>query len=330
MRAAMITEPGTIQVTETETPSIGTGDARVRVEAAALNHRDNWRLAGSRDQPFPYIPGSDVAGVVDEVGPGVDGVEPGDRVVICPMSTCGTCRFCREGPEHHCSSFSVFDGAFAEYCTVEADRLVALPNSVGYVEAAALPVAYITAWRMLTVADVGPTDRVFVPGATGGVGLAASQLAHIRGASVIGTTRWERKVDRLEALGVTWPICADDPETIRRAVEEIGTVDATINHLGGPFTTLGVEVLRRGGVMAVCGRTAGNSSEIDNRTLYWQHKSIVGSTLGTQTDLETLVTLVADGRLEPVIGHRFDLGDIDRAFEVMDQGDVFGKIVVVP
>ncbi|THE62711.1 alcohol dehydrogenase [Salinadaptatus halalkaliphilus] len=336
MRVAAITDsdrPTEIEIGEREDPSPSNGQAVVRVEAASLNHRDLWKLRDDDRLPeeqLPFVPGGDLAGTVVETGPDVSRVAVGDRIVLCPLESCGTCRFCREGPENMCENYSSYDGAFAERALVDASRLISLPDDVSVVEAAALPIAYTTAYRMLERGETTAGDRVFVPGATGGVGIAAVQLANAIGAETIGTSRSADKLERVEAEGLDHAIRAEEPDELRAAVEEIGEVDVTINHLGGPFTRVGVDVLRTNGAMVVCGRTAGRYPEFDARDLYFGHKRILGSTLGTQPDLERLVGFVADGRLESVIAQRYPLDETAAAFEAMRDSEMVGKLVIEP
>lgn len=335
MRAAAFTEltgPDGVSIVEQPTPEPGPGEAVVAVGAAAVNRHDLWILQGDSamvdTDDLPFVSGLDVAGEVSAVGSGVSGVEPGDRVVLCPNQTCGTCRFCREGPENLCESFSLFHGGLAESALVRADRLIPLPESVDIETAAALPTAYMTAYQMLRRAEVGPNDLVFVPGATGGVGVASVQLAEIFGANTIGTSSSADKLEQVEALGLDHAIQGTDPDTLRTAVEDIGAPDAVLNHLGGSYTDLGLDVLRRGGRMVVCGRTAGGRSEINIPDLFLRHKRIIGSTMGTQTDLQTLCSLVADGKLSPEIEATYPLAETGDAFRAMENRETVGKLLV--
>jgi NADPH2:quinone reductase len=337
MRAAAFSEltgPDGVSIVNRPTPEPGRGEAVVTVEACAINRHDLWILEGDSAMvdadDLPFVTGLDVAGTVDAVGEGVTGVEPGDRVVLCPNETCGTCRYCREGPENLCENFSLYHGGLAEAARVRADRLVALPDGVDVVEAAALPTAYMTAFHMLRRVDAGPGDLVFVPGVTGGVGVAGVQLADALGAHTVGTSSSREKLSRVESLGLDHAVESTDPDEIRAAVGDIGTVDGVLNHLGGEYTQVGLDVLRRGGRMAVCGRTAGGTSEIDIPDLFLGHKRVIGSTMGTQGDLERLVGLVADGELTPEIDETYPLAETGAAFAAMQDRDSVGKLVVTP
>jgi NADPH2:quinone reductase len=336
MRAAAFAElvgPDGVDVVERADPTPGEGEVVVDVRACSINHHDLWILEGDSamvsDDVLPFVSGLDVAGVVHEAGPGT-GVEAGDRVVLCPNETCGTCRYCREGPENLCSSFSLYHGGLAELATVEATRLIDLPEGVSFVDAAALPTAYLTAWHMMRKAEVGAGDLVFVPGATGGVGVACVQLCDVVGARTVGTSTSAEKLGRLADLGCDHRVETADTDEMVEAVREIGEVDATLNHLAGEYVEVGLKVLRRGGKQVVCGRTAGRKSEFGAAPFFLGHQEIIGSTMGTQPELETLVGLVVEGELEPVVGGTFPLSETDEAFRTMADRTVFGKLVVEP
>ncbi|KAB1186619.1 MULTISPECIES: alcohol dehydrogenase catalytic domain-containing protein [Haloferax] len=337
MRAAAFTDligPDGVSLIEQPTPEPGPTEAVVDVEAASINRHDLWILEGDSAMVtadnLPFVSGLDLAGEVRAVGDDVTSVTPGDRVVLCPNETCGVCRFCREGPENLCESYSLYHGGLAEAACVEAARLVTLPDSVEMTQAAALPTAYMTAYQMLRRARVGPTDLVFIPGATGGVGVAGVQLASIFGARTIGTSSSRDKLDQLEGIGLAHAIQGTDPDDLRESVQAIGTPDAVLNHLGGAYTGLGLDVLRRGGRMVVCGRTAGQFSDIDIADLFLGHKRVIGSTMGTQTDLETLVELVAEGALTPIIDDTYLLEQTGDAFAAMQNRESVGKLVITP
>jgi len=335
MRAAAFTDlvgPDGVSVVDRPDPEPDRDEAVVDVEACSINRHDLWILEGDSAMvdadDLPFVSGLDVAGTVREVGPDATGVEPGERVVLCPNETCGTCRFCREGPENLCERFALYHGGLAERARVSADRLVALPDGVDAATAAALPTAYMTAYRMLQRADVEAGDRVFVPGATGGVGVATVQLCGALGLESVGTSRSAAKLDRVREVGLDREIESADVDEIEAAVDD--PADAVVNHLGGEFSELGQSVLRRGGTMVVCGRTAGGTSEFDVADLFLGHKRILGSTMGTQPDLERLVELVADGAFEPVIDDTYPLAETDEAFAAMRERESVGKLVVAP
>ncbi|MEF8806490.1 quinone oxidoreductase family protein [Natronomonas sp.] len=336
MRVAAFTDFGDgddVEIQERPDPEPGPEEAVIDVEACSINRHDLWILQGDSAMvtggALPFVSGLDASGVVREAGDRA-AVSEGDRVLLCPNQTCGTCEFCREGPETHCKQFMLYHGALAEQALVDASRLISLPDSVGFREAAALPTAYLTAWRMLEVGDVGPTDLVFVPGATGGVGVAAVQLAGVLGAETIGTSTSRRKLARLEELGCDSTIQSADPDELVHEVRGIGDPDVVINHLGGEFTQAGLEVMERAGTMVICGRTAGGSSSFKVAPFFLQHQEIVGSTMGTQPELETLVELLAEEAFDPPVGDTYTLAETGAAFDDMIERDAFGKLIVEP
>lgn len=337
MRVAAFTSfdgPDGVRIRERDDPEPGAGEAVVDVEACSTNRHDLWIAEGDSamvgEDVLPFVSGLDPAGTVRSVGDGVSAVAPGDRVVLCPNETCGVCEHCREGPETLCSEFGLYHGGLAERARVDATRLVAVPESLSFRAAAALPTAYVTAWRMLERAALKPGDLVLVPGATGGVGVATVQLADVLNVETIATSRSERKLDRLADLGADHRIESDDPEALAAAVRDIGRPEAVINHLAGPFTRPAAEVMARGGRMVVCGRTAGSVSAFDVPDLFIGHKRILGSTMGTQGDLRRLVGLAAEGTYEPAIGGTYGLESTAEAFADMQQCEAFGKLVVEP
>ncbi|WP_336343389.1 alcohol dehydrogenase catalytic domain-containing protein [Halalkalicoccus ordinarius] len=337
MRVAAFSEligPDGVSIEERDDPRPEPSQAVVDVEACAINRHDLWILQGDSAMvdaaDLPFVSGLDVAGVVERVGEDCD-VDPGDRVVLCPNQSCGTCRYCREGPENRCVEFSLYHGGLAEEALVSADRLVRLPDGVGPAAAAALPTAYVTAWHMIRRAGIGPGDRVLVPGATGGVGVAAIQLLGVLGARSVGSSRSAERLERVAALGADHTIESDDPEEMADEVLEVGETTAVLNHLGGGgYLKAGLRTLERGGRMVVCGRTAGDVGEIDVSSVFLSHHHVIGSTMGTQPDLERLVEMTADGALEPVVDGEFDLEETAAAFAAMQEDDTVGKLIVRP
>lgn len=337
MHVAAITgfeAPESIEIQERKEPTPGSGEAIVDVKAASLNRHDLWILQGDsamvgRDI-LPFVTGLDAAGTVSSVGEGVTNLAVGDRVVLCPNQTCGVCRFCTNGPENECEEFDMFRGGLAEQICVDANRLVPLPNDVSATEAASLPTAYVTVWHMLRRAEVSGGDFVFIPGATGGVGVAAVQLADILGSQTIATSGNRGKLDWVGDIGADHLIQSRDIEEITAAVEDVGAPDVVLNHLGGQYTQLGLDVMERSGRMVICGRTTGGKSEIDITDLFLNFKRVLGSTMGTMADLERLVDLVTSGAFSPVVGETYDLEETADAFADMAGSDRFGKPVIQP
>ncbi|MFC7236273.1 alcohol dehydrogenase catalytic domain-containing protein [Halosegnis marinus] len=334
MRAAAFAEltgPDGVELIEQEAPEAGPGEAVVEVRACSINRHDLWILQGHsamiRGEELPFVSGLDPAGLVREAGEGAP-VEEGDRVLLCPNQTCGTCDRCREGPENTCESFSLYHGGLAEQALVDADRLIPVPDDLSLAAASALPTAYLTAWHMLKKADVTAGDRVFVPGATGGVGLAGCQLAGVLGAESVGTTTSERKAERLADFADEVVVGRDAGDIVAAAGE--GSADAALNHLSGEFTDVCGRVLRTAGTQVVCGRTAGETLDQHSAPFFLSHQAILGSTMGTQPELERLVGMAAEGRFDPLVDRTYPLDETATAFADMEERDAFGKLVVTP
>ena len=336
MRVAAFTEltgPDGVELLEHPDPTPSHGEAVVDVEACSINRHDLWILEGDSamvsEDALPFVSGLDVAGVVREAGPDAE-VAAGDRVLLCPNLTCGSCQYCREGPENRCESFNLYHGGLAEQALVDGSRLIPLPDDLSSRTAATLPTAYLTAWHMLGKAEATAGDLLFVPGATGGVGVALVQLADVLGARTVGTSTSSRKLDRLADLGCDHTVQSADPDEIVEAVGDVGTVDASLNHLAGPYTEVGLRVLKRDGTQVICGRTAGPNCEFAAAPFFLNHQTVVGSTMGTQPELARLVDLVDEGAFDPVVGDTYSLDETGQAFADMQERDAFGKLVVEP
>lgn len=336
MRAAAFTEligPEGVEVIERDDPEPGDGEAVVDVRACSINRHDLWIL--QNDSPLvgenavPFVSGLDVAGVVSEAGSGA-GVSEGDRVVLCPNQTCGECQYCREGPENLCQAFMLYHGGFAEKAKVEGSRLVPIPDDMSFEKASALPTAYLTAWHMFRKADVSAGDLLFVPGATGGVGVAAVQLANATGARTIGTSTSAEKIERLEEIGCDHTVQSADPDEIVGELHGFDQVDAVINHLSGEFTKLGLRLMKRGGTQVICGGTADTTNTFSTPPFFLNQQEVVGSTMGTQPELEKLVELVDEGAFDPVIYETYPLEETGDAFADLQDRDAFGKLIIEP
>ena len=188
----------------------------------------------------------------------------------------------------------------------------------------------MTAYHMMRRADVGAGDLVLVPGATGGVGVAAIQLLDAVGARSVGTSTSERKLAELEARGVDHTIHSADVDEIADEMRAIHTADAMLNHLVGAYTQLGLETVKCGGTVAICGRTADGRSTIDLQQFFLGPQEVVGSTMGTQPELSTLVELLADDAFDPPVEDTYPLADAGDAFDAMIERDAFGKLIVEP
>jgi NADPH:quinone reductase-like Zn-dependent oxidoreductase len=341
MRAALFHEhggPEVLRVEEVAPPRPAEGEALVRVRAAALNHLDLWVRRGLPLQiPLPHIGGSDVAGVVEQLGPGVEGWAPGDRVVVNPSLWCGRCRACIRGQESMCARFRVLGehtpGALAELVVVPASNLYHLPEHVPFETAAALPVSYQTAWRaLISRARLRAGEEVLVLGASGGTAMAALQIARLAGARVYAVTSGAEQVARVRDLGadVTYDREAVDFSTeVYRDTGKRG-VDVVVENVGAATWRQSLRALAKGGRLVTYGATSGPQGDTDLRALFWKQLEIIGSTMASRAEFEQVLDIAFRGALTPVIDSMFPLEEVRRAHERLEAGEHFGKIVLRP
>ncbi|MCS6963662.1 zinc-binding dehydrogenase [Thermoflexus sp.] len=333
-------DPDVLEAAELPTPHPGPGEVLVRVRACAMNHLDLWVRRGipSLRLEMPHILGSDVAGVVAEVGPEISGIEVGDRVVVNATLSCGQCEFCLRGEDNRCRQGGILGehvrGGYAEYVVVPARNLLKLPEGFPFEEAAAASLVFLTAWHMLiTRGALRPGEDVLIVGAGGGVNTAALQIAKLAGARVIVVASNPEKAERARALGADHVIDrSQEPDWSRAAWQWTGRrgVDVVVDNVGRATWMKSIRVLRPGGRMLVVGATSGpNPEDFDIRYVFSRQISILGSTMGTQHDFRTVMGLIFAGRLRPVIDRVLPLtpAGAREGHRLLESGAVFGKIV---
>ena len=315
----------------------GPHDVVVAVKAAALNHLDLFVVGGlpGVSHSFPFVLGGDGAGVVEAVGPAVTGVKPGDRVLINPGLWCGRCDFCLDGEQSMCTSYSLLGehlpGTLAEAVRVPEANVHPLPADVSWPDAAAFPLAFLTAWRMLvTKARLLPHETVLIWGIGGGVALAALAIAKHAGARAIVTSGSDEKLARARALGADETINyrnQDVAKEVRRLTNKRGA-DVVVENTGEQTWETSLKALARAGRLVTCGGTTGPMVTTDVRRLFWHQYTIMGSTMGNRREFEAVATLFARGELKPVVDSVVPLARARSAFERMQRGEQFGKVVV--
>jgi len=320
---------------EAPDPVPAAGAALVRVRACALNHLDLWQRRGIERVriPFPHISGADVAGEL--VDPGSSGIAPGTRVMLQPGISCGRCEACLAGRDNECPSYDVLGyqsaGGYAELVTVPAANVIPVDDTVDFVEAAAFPLTFLTAWHMLvTRARLAAGEDVLVLAGGSGVGQAAIQIAKLHGARVIATAGSEEKMDRARAIGADAVLNhhADDlPKRVRELTAGHG-VQVVVEHVGQATWDRSVKCLARGGRLVTCGATTGHGAQIDLRFLFGRQLSLLGSYMGAKGELLTAARLFAAGRLRPIIDRVYPLRDAAAAQERLETAGQFGKIVL--
>jgi 2-desacetyl-2-hydroxyethyl bacteriochlorophyllide A dehydrogenase len=342
MRCVRIHEHGGVDkllLEEVPTPTIGPNDVLVRVKATSVNHLDLWvrqGLPGVRF-PLPMIPGVDAAGIAEGVGEAVRHVRIGDRVVVAQGISCGHCKQCLNGNENLCKEYRLIgehrDGADAEYIAVPGRNILKLPDSVTFEKAAAAALVFLTAWQMLVdKARVQPAEDVLIVGASSGVGSAGLQIAKMLGARVIATTSSPEKAARLKELGADVVInyrTQDALEEVRRLTDKKG-VEVVFDHVGASVWEQNIMSLAKGGRLVTCGATSGHEAKTDLRYVFYKQLQILGSTMGRKGDLVTILKLIEQGKLKPVIDRVLPLTEVCAAHELVESGRHFGKVVLIP
>lgn len=314
----------------------GPRDVLVRIQAAALNRLDLFVVGGlpHTNPTWPHIMGSDGTGIIEAVGSAVSELSPGDRVVINPGLGCRRCKACQAGELPFCREFRILGehlpGTLAEYVVVPADNLAPAPQGFSVPEAAAFALATLTAYRMLHGrARVQPDQTVLVWGAGGGVAQAAIQIARLAGARVIATSSTAVKRKLATLLGAEWTLDHTTDDVARRVREMTGVgADIVVDSVGEATWPSSLRALRPGGTLVTCGATSGPHVALDIRKLFWFQWSLLGSTMGSDTEFKAIVELARQGELRPVIDSVVPLADAPAALAKLASGAQAGKLVI--
>lgn len=342
MKAVQFAEHGdrdVIEYGEFPDPEPGRGEVVVDVKAAALNHLDVWTRRGlpGLDLEMPHVPGSDMAGVVSELGEGVTRFEEGDRVALIAGVAGGGDEFSRHGDPTLAPDFHIIGehvrGVHSEYAAVPAENLVPVPDGVRWETAGSASLVFQTAWRMLVDrADVEPGEKVLVHGASGGVGHAAVQIADYAGAEVFATASTDEKLEYAADCGADHLINYEEEEFSSRVYELTGKrgVDVVVDHIGEATYEDSLKSLRKGGRLVTCGATTGGNPGAGLNRIFWNQLQIIGSTMATPGQADDALELVWDGTFEPRVREVLPMSETARAHEMIENREGFGKVVVIP
>ncbi len=318
-------------------PQIGPQEALIRVKACALNHLDIWIRQGNPAYsiPFPHVGGSDVSGIVEQIGTQVEGVSSGARVFVSPGISCWQCEYCLAGRDNMCRSYHLLGtkthGGYAEYVKVPFRNVLPMPENLTFEQAAAFPLVSVTASHMLfPLANLQHGETVLVMGAGSGVGMMAVQLAKLAGARVLATVGSDDKVPKGVVLGADAVINHTREQVsdrVRMLTEGRG-VDVVIEHIGPEVWDSCLDSLTRGGRLITCGATTGAEVKLNLRYLYSRQLTVKGSYMGTRAELVKATELMSQGRLMVVVDRTFPLRDARAAQELMLSRKFFGKIVL--
>ncbi|MBX7083968.1 MAG: zinc-binding dehydrogenase [Nannocystaceae bacterium] len=342
MRAVTFHRHGDPSVLTPETladPTPGAQQVLVRVHACALNRLDLWVRGGLPGMrlPLPHVLGSDIAGVVEDTGAGVDPALRDREVVINPGLSCGTCESCLSGWDNLCPRYRILGetapGGYCERIAVPVANLLPKPANLDMVAAASLPLVLLTAWQMLVVrARVAPGDIVLLHAVGSGVGVAALQIAKLHGATVIALASSDAKLERARALGADATVRSDDAQwpAAVRAVAGVGKrgVDIVVEHTGKDTWPESLKLARKGGVVVTCGASSGYEAVTDLRHVFFRQLQILGSTMGSKSLLHRILPLVERGAIVPVVDRSFELEQAEAAHRHLESRAQFGKVVL--
>jgi NADPH:quinone reductase-like Zn-dependent oxidoreductase len=299
------------------------------MKAASLNHLDLWLVGGAQRVEPPRVLGADGAGVVAESGD--PRWKAGDDVVLYPVSCCWQCEQCLAGRQVFCARFGIFgehtDGTACEFFQVPAPNVYRRPSGLSWEEAAAFPLTFLTAWRMIvTRARLQPRETMLVVGAGAGVAVAAMVIGRHLGARVLATSRSKAKRERARELGAE---ATFDSAGFSRPVKEAsgGGVDVVFEHVGPATLDESIRSIKKGGRIVFCGSTSGVKAEVNMPRLFFGHADLLGSTMGNTGEFEQVLGAL-EGGMRPVVDSAFALDDAVSALEHLDRGEQFGKVVL--
>lgn len=319
-------QPWSIQ--EVADPLLRNGRVAIRVWAAAFNHRDLWITKGMyAGIKYPIILGSDGSGIIEEVGGDLDRGLLGQEVILNPGHLWGN------NEAVQAKDFEVFglprNGTFAELVTIPVKYVHPKPKHLTFEQAAALPLAGVTAFRALFArAKAQSTDKVLISGIGGGVALFALQFALAKGCEVWVTSGSEKKIKGAKAIGAKGGVNYRSKDWHKTLKEKAGGFDVIIDGAGGPGFSQLIDVAAPGGRIALYGGTTGNYESLSPQKIFWKQLSILGSTMGSENDFYNMLTFVNKHKIVPVIDEVFPFDEAVAAAEKMDRGEQFGKVVL--
>ncbi|MDH5402217.1 MAG: zinc-binding dehydrogenase [Candidatus Heimdallarchaeota archaeon] len=341
MKAAILNQhgdPSVFEISDVDIRKIDDFEIKIDVKSFALNHLDLWIRRGNPAWtiPFPHISGTDMAGVVSEIGTKVKGVSIGDRVTVNPGISCLRCKYCRLGQQSMCRTFHILGsgawGGAAEQVIVPNKNVIKMPDSISFEHGAAAPLTFLTVYRMLrTKAKIMEGEKVLVLGAGGGVGTAAIQLIKEMGGESIALTSTQDKMDKCKEIGATHVLNYRDNEDWDQSVLEITEnegVNIVIDPVGEKTWEKAINTLSKGGRLVSVGATTGPRGITPIRNIFAKQISIFGSYMGTDDEFRAVMSMFFNGKVSPVIDKVYQIEEISSAHARLESGNHFGKIVL--
>ncbi len=346
MKATVFHEHGGPEVLKYEdfpTPELNDDQVLVQIKATALNHLDLFVRSGipGMTLKMPHILGSDISGVISQIGDSVTtDLSEGQKVIIDPGLSCGICEFCRIGEHSLCPSYQIIGehvrGGYAEYIAVNEENVISVPDNSGldYAQLAATPLTFMTAWRLLmTKGQVKPGDDVLIIGIGGGVALAALQIAKVAGARVLVTSSSDTKLQKARILGadvlINHSTTPEYHKEVYASTDKRG-VDIVLDSVGQVTWERSLKSLRKGGRLVTPGATSGPMATTNVNLIFWKQLEILGSTMSSRGELRDVLKLVWNKRMQPIVDKIFPLSEAADAHRFLEQGEQFGKVVLRP
>lgn len=346
MKAAVFREYGkdptqVVKIEDVDMPKLKPNEVMIKVELASYNYNDLWAIWGEPVKtPLPHISGSDVAGIVVEVGEDVTKFKPGDRVVSHSNMSCRVCEMCTAGREYDCADRTIWGfqtgplwGGFAQYTHLPEVNVAKIPENVSFESAAAISMVGMTAWHMLVGrAMIKPAQTVLIMGGTSGVGMAGIQIAKLYNCTVIATAGNKEKMEKCIEIGADDVVNhreSDWYKKVREITKKKG-VDVVFEHIGKATFPQEVSLLKTGGTLVATGATTGYDSTLDLRYLFFKGTNLLGSTQGTKAELEEVIHWTSRGRIKPLISTVLPFDEMVQGHVMMAKAEQIGKILTTP
>ncbi|MHC4840344.1 MAG: zinc-binding dehydrogenase [Planctomycetota bacterium] len=339
MKAVVVREHGGVdklRIEDVDKPGIRPDEVLVATKASGINHLDLWVRKGvpGHKFPIPMTLGTDIAGVVEEVGELVTNAKVGDRVAVMPGFAEPTSEMALSGQIHLARDYGIFgetrNGGCAEYLEVPAVNLMPMPDWMSFTDAAACPLVFLTAYHMLRKADLKPGETVLMHAAGSGVTSAGIQIAKLLGATVVTTAGSDEKLAKAKRLGADYVVNYKTHNFVDETKRIVGGagVDIVFDHVGPDTFAGNMKVLRWGGRVVMCGSSSGGNVDLNLRALFFKRISLIGTTMGPKADQLRVWKLLCQKKLKPVVDKVFAVGDVREAHEYVESRQAFGKVVL--
>jgi NADPH:quinone reductase-like Zn-dependent oxidoreductase len=312
-------------------PEPGPGEVRIDIRYSGINHLDIWTSMGlPAPKELPHTTGADAAGMVDEIGEGVSGIEVGDEVIIDPSHSCGHCEYCLRDEIVYCREFKILGehlpGTFTEKVVVPTINVVPKPKAVDWDVAGSFGLASTTAIRMLEKAKLEDGETVLIVGIGGGVSAAAMSLAQAFGADVYVTSRSKEKVDWAKNQGALDGF--DSGEEFGKQMSEVGGADLVVDNVGAATLKQSMRAAKPGGRIAICGATSGPRFELTLPVLWFKQLELIGSSMGTHAQFARALNWIRLGKAASPVAKVFPFEELPDAMRFLDSGEQLGKVAL--